>query len=114
MDNLNTHTGASLYKAFEPKEARRILEKLEIHYTPKQGSCLNMAEIELSILSRQSMDRRIPDQETLKKEIFNYLETCLNRSCVFHEVKFELHGHINVLNVLLKSPQNSNFIERAS
>jgi hypothetical protein len=70
MDNLNTHTGASLYKAFEPKEARRILEKLEIHYTPKHGSWLNMAEIELSILSRQCMDRRIPDQETLKKEIF--------------------------------------------
>lgn len=68
MDNLNTHTGASLYKAFEPKEARRILDKLEIHYTPKQGSWLNMAEIELSILSRQCMDRRIPDQETLKKE----------------------------------------------
>jgi transposase len=74
MDNLNTHTGASLYKAFEPKEARRILEKLEIHYTPKHGSWLNMAEIELSILSRQCMDRRIPDQETLKKEILAWQE----------------------------------------
>jgi transposase len=74
MDNLNTHTGASLYKAFEPKEARRILEKLEIHYTPKHGSWLNMAEIELSILSRQCMDRRIPDQETLKKEISAWQE----------------------------------------
>ena len=69
MDNLNTHTGASLYKAFEPKEARRILEKLEIHYTPKHGSWLNMVEIELRILSRQCMDRRIPDQEMLKTEI---------------------------------------------
>jgi transposase len=69
MDNLNTHTGASLYKAFEPKEARRIIEKLDIHYTPKHGSWLNMAEIELSILSRQCLDRRIPDQETLKREI---------------------------------------------
>jgi hypothetical protein len=69
MDNLNTHTGASLYKAFAPEEARRILDKLEIHYTPKQGSWLNMAEIELSILFRQCLDRRIPDQETLKKEI---------------------------------------------
>jgi transposase len=74
MDNLNTHTGASLYKAFEPKEARRILEKLEIHYTPKHGSWLNMAEIELSILSRQCMDRRIPDQDTLKKEISAWQE----------------------------------------
>ena len=55
MDNLNTHTGASLYKAFEPQEARRILERLEIHYTPKHGSWLNMAEIELSILSRQCL-----------------------------------------------------------
>jgi hypothetical protein len=69
MDNLNTHTGASLYKAFEPQEARRILERLDIHYTPKHGSWLNMAEIELSILSRQCLDRRIPDQETLKKEV---------------------------------------------
>jgi hypothetical protein len=74
MDNLNTHTGASLYKAFEPKEARRILEKLEIHYTPKHGSLLNMAEIELSILSRQCIDRRIPDQEILKKEISAWQE----------------------------------------
>ncbi len=69
MDNLNTHTGASLYKAFEPQEARRILEKLDIHYTPKHGSWLNMAEIEFSILSRQCLDRRIPDRETLKTEI---------------------------------------------
>lgn len=69
MDNLNTHTGASLYKAFPPEEARRILDKLAIHYTPKHGSWLNMAEIELSILSRQCLDRRMPDQETLKKEI---------------------------------------------
>lgn len=69
MDNLNTHTGASLYKAFPPAEARRILAKLEIHYTPKHGSWLNMAEIELSILSRQCLDRRIPDQEALKIEV---------------------------------------------
>ncbi len=69
MDNLNTHTGASLYKAFPPGEARRILDKLDIHYTPKHGSWLNMAEIELSILSRQCLDRRIPDQEALKQEI---------------------------------------------
>lgn len=69
MDNLNTHSTASLYKAFEPEEARRIAKKLEIHYTPKHGSWLNMAEIELSILSRQCLDRRIPDQDTLKDEV---------------------------------------------
>ena len=69
MDNLNTHTPVSLYKVFEPEEARRIASKLEIHYTPKHGSWLNMAEIELSILSRQCLNRRIPDQETLKAEV---------------------------------------------
>jgi len=74
MDNLNTHTGASLYKAFVPQEARRILEKLAIHYTPKHGSWLNMAEIELSILSRQCLARRIPDQDTLKKEVVAWQE----------------------------------------
>ena len=74
MDNLNTHCGASLYKAFEPEEARRILERLEFHYTPKHGSWLNMAEIELSILSRQCLDRRIPDPETLKKEVAAWVE----------------------------------------
>src|SRR5512144_2055954 len=69
MDNLNTHVGASLYKAFEPQEARRLLDKLEIHYTPKHGSWLNMAELELSVLSRQCLDRRIPDQATLECEV---------------------------------------------
>jgi len=69
MDNLNTHVGASLYKAFEPPEARRLLDKLDIHYTPKHGSWLNMAELELSVLSRQCLDRRIPDQETLEREV---------------------------------------------
>ena len=68
-DNLNTHSPASLYKAFSPEEARRIIDKLEFHYTPKHGSWLDMAEIELSILSRQCLNRRIPDQETLRKEI---------------------------------------------
>ena len=61
MDNLNTHNGSSLYEKFEPSEAKRILDKLEIHYTPKHGSWLNVAEIELSHLSRQCLDRRIPD-----------------------------------------------------
>jgi DDE superfamily endonuclease len=69
QDNLNTHVKASLYKAFEAPEARRILNRLDFHYTPKHGSWLNMAEIELSVLSRQCLDRRIPDQEKLKSEI---------------------------------------------
>jgi len=69
MDNLNTHTEASLYKTFPPEEAFRIAQKLEIHYTPKHGSWLDMAEIEFSVLSRQCINRRIPDQETLIKEI---------------------------------------------
>ena len=69
MDNLNTHHPASLYEAFEPEEARRIAERLEIHYTPKHGSWLNMAEIELSVLTRQCLDRRIPGQEALRWEV---------------------------------------------
>jgi len=69
MDNLNTHKFASLYEAFEPEEARRIIEKLEIHYTPKHGSWLNLAESELGILFTQCLDRRIPDQQTLIDEI---------------------------------------------
>lgn len=69
MDNLNTHKAASLYEAFEPEEARRIVKKLEFHYTPKHGSWLNMAEIELSVLQRQCLARRIPDEATLKNEI---------------------------------------------
>ena len=68
-DNLNTHKPASLYKAFHPNEARRLAEKIEFHYTPKHGSWLNMTEIELSVLSRQCLSRRIPDQQTLKQEI---------------------------------------------
>ena len=69
MDNLNTHAGASLYKAFAPQEARRILDRLDIHHTPKHGSWLNMAEIEFSILSKQCLNCRIGDQRTMKKEI---------------------------------------------
>ncbi len=68
LDNLNTHTPAALYQTFPPEEARRILSKLEFHYTPKHGSWLNMVEIELSVLSRQCLNRRIPDLETMKRE----------------------------------------------
>jgi len=69
MDNLNTHNGASLYEAFSPEEAHRLLSRLEFHYTPKHGSWLNVAEIELSVLSRQCLNRRIPNMTELQKEI---------------------------------------------
>ena len=65
MDNLNTHRPASLYEAFEPAEAKRIWDRLEIHYTPKHGSWLNIAECEFSVLSRQCTNRRIPDEQAL-------------------------------------------------
>ena len=69
MDNLNTHNIASLYEAFEPQEARRLAERLEIHYTPKHGSWLNMAEIELSVLKGQCLDRRIPEMEAMRTHV---------------------------------------------
>ena len=69
MDQLNTHEPASFYAAFAPAEARRLTEKLEIHLTPKHGSWLNMAEIELSVLSRQCLSRRIADKSTMQREV---------------------------------------------
>lgn len=69
MDNLNTHSVGSLYEAFEPAEAKRIADRLDVHHTPKHRSWLNMAEIELGVLSRQCLDRRIPDQLTLTNAI---------------------------------------------
>jgi transposase len=69
MDNLHTHTIASLYETFEPKKARRLAERLDVHYTPKHGSWLNMAEIELSALKGQYLNRRIPDITTMRTEV---------------------------------------------
>ena len=69
LDNLSTHRAKNLYEAFEPEEARRILRRLEFHFTPKHASWLNMVEIEISVLSRQCLDRRIPDFALLKREI---------------------------------------------
>jgi hypothetical protein len=69
MDQLNTHTPGSLYEAFSPADAKRLASKLEIHHTPKHGSWLNMAESELSVLTRQCLDRRIPDRDTLVDEV---------------------------------------------
>ena len=72
MDNLNTHSIGSLYEAFEPAEARRLAEKLEIHYTPKHGSWLNMAEIEIGVLSRQCLSEYIPSMEQMEKEVTSW------------------------------------------
>jgi transposase len=72
MDNLNTHHLSSLYEAFPAPEARRIMEKLEIHYTPKHGSWLNMAEIELSVLHRQCLKARLPNRDTLMKKVADW------------------------------------------
>ncbi len=78
MDNLNTHSPASLYAAFPPAEAKRLADKLEIHPTPKHGSWLNMAEVEIAVLSTQCLDQRIPDLETLTAEVAAWEE---ERNC---------------------------------
>lgn len=74
MDNLNTHNLGSLYEAFEPTEARRLARRLEIHYTPKHGSWLNIAEIELQVLSRQCLDRRIDNRDQLARHVQAWAE----------------------------------------
>ena len=79
LDNLNTHRMSSLYETFPPKEARRIAKRLEFRYTPKHGSWLNMAEIEFSIFARSCLKRRIPDEETLCREV-NALELERNQA----------------------------------
>jgi hypothetical protein len=87
MDNLNTHKVASLYETFAPEEARRIAKRLEFHYTPKHGSWLNMAEIELSVFSRQCLSRRIGDEQRLKREI-KKLEEERNAACAKIQWRF--------------------------
>jgi hypothetical protein len=74
MDQLNVHTPGALYDVFSPAEAKRLADKLEIQYTPKQGSWLNIAEIEFSVLSRQCLDRRVPDAATLVREVAAWQE----------------------------------------
>jgi hypothetical protein len=69
MDHLNTHSPAALYHTFSPHEAKRLADKLEIHHTPKHGSWLNMAEIELSVLARQCLNRRLGDRATMEREV---------------------------------------------
>ncbi len=97
QDNLNTHSPASLYKAFDPLEAQRLLRRLEFCHTPKHGSWLNMAEIELSILSRQCLDRRIADFTTLKTEVEAWQErrnqdmTWINWQFTTADARVKLH-----------------------
>ena len=69
MDNLNTHNPAAFYEFFAPVEAKRLLDRLELHYTPKHASWLNMAEMELSVLSRQCLNQRIPDQQQMQRDV---------------------------------------------
>ena len=92
MDNLNTHHPLSLYEAFEPAEAQRIAKRLEIHYTPKHGSWLNMAEIELGVLARQCLDRRIPGREVLEQETRAWQEQ-RNREAIRVDWRFRKQGH---------------------
>lgn len=106
QDNLNTHSPASLYKAFEPEEARRILEVLEFCQTPKHGSWLNMAEIELSVLSRQCLDRRIPDFETLEAEVAAWNEQ-RNQKKTWIDWRFTTEDARNKLSRLYPSTNNS-------
>jgi len=90
QDNLNTHNPAFLYEVFEPSEAKRIIDKLDFHFTPKHGSWLNMAEIEFSVLSRQCLDRRIGDAVTLIQEITSWEE---NRNMVEATVNWQFTTH---------------------
>jgi hypothetical protein len=89
MDNLNTHNPASLYQAFEPAEAKRLTDKLEIHYTPPHGSWLDMAEVEIAVLSGQCLDRRIPDIQTLTTETAAW-ETERNRTATKIDWRFTI------------------------
>jgi hypothetical protein len=90
LDNLNTHTPGALYEAFSPDEARRILRKLEFHYTPVHGSWLNMAELEFSLLSRQCLGRRIGDRDTLVTEVAAW-ETARNTQRATIHWQFTVH-----------------------
>src|ERR687898_1936710 len=95
MDQLNTHSPASLYEAFAPEEAKRLTDRLEIHHTPKHGSWLNMAEIELSALGRQCLDRRIADADILKREVEAW-KVCRN------DAKTRVCGRFTTANARIK------------
>lgn len=90
LDNLNTHKPGSLYEAFTPAEARRLLRRLEFHYTPKHASWLNMAEIEIGVLGNQCLDRRIPDADTLVRETTAW-QTRRNRDGITTKWRFTVN-----------------------
>lgn len=96
QDNLNTHIKAAAYEVFPPEEAKQIVDKFEFHYTPKHGSWLNIAEIELSVLARQCLGRRIPDSYQLQQEIEaweaqrNQCATCVNWQFTTHDARIKL------------------------
>ena len=106
MDNLNTHKLSSLYEAFEPAEARLIAERLEIHYTPKHGSWLNMAEIEIGVLARQCLDRRIANQDILRGEV-NAWQNQRNRDVIRVDWRFTTEDARIKLKSLYPSIQKS-------
>ena len=102
LDNLNTHRPASLYETFEPKEARRVIQRLEFHYTPKHGSWLHMAEIEFSVFSNQCLNRRIEDEESLKREVAA-LETERNQAGATINWRFSTNDARNKLQRIFPS-----------
>jgi hypothetical protein len=103
LDNLNTHDPASLYKAFPPAEAARIWARLELHYTPTHGSWLNMAELELSARARQCLERRIPDRDTLQREVTAWAEE-RNRAAVRITWRFAVEDARRTLTQLYPVP----------
>jgi len=110
LDNFGTHTAGSLYKAFAPAEARRILSRLEFHYTPKHASWLNMAEIEIGVMNKQCIDRRIADMETLKEELLAW-ETKRNEEKASIKWMFDVDAARNKLHRAydnLRIPTNQN------
>lgn len=112
VDNLSTHKPAVLYEVFEPAEARRLIGRLEFVYTPKHGSWLNMAEIELSVLARQCLDRRIPDMTTLRREVAAW-EKERNRAAVKVDWQFTTADARTKLKRLypVLEPANSGVVE---
>ncbi len=104
QDNLNTHTPAALYEAFEPAEARRILQRVEFHYTPKHGSWLNMAEIEIAIFARGCLSRRVESMHILRERIAaleaerNAQRCTISWRFTSHDARVKLHDLYPVVN----------------
>lgn len=108
MDNLNTHKIASLYKRYPPAEARRLVKRLDIHYTPKHGSWLNIAEIELNVMTRQCLDRRVGDLATLRTELAAW-ELYRNSSCAKVNWQFKTSdARIKLISLYPTYPQCDN------